>query len=114
MPQLSIHIDFEDEGQLEPRTVALLETIVREGSISAAGRALNISYKQAWERVAEVNRTFDQPLVRAQPGGATGGGAIVTERGHELIHYYRSLERKALSATTGHLRAMQAAAGRHH
>lgn len=112
MPQLSIHIDFEDEGELDPRTVALLETIAQEGSISAAGRALGISYKQAWEIVSEVNRTFDEPLVKAQSGGPTGGGAIVTERGLDLIHHFRTLERKALSATTSHLRAMQQAASR--
>jgi molybdate transport system regulatory protein len=112
MPQLSIHIDFEDEGELEPRTVSLLEAIAQEGSISAAGRAMKISYKQAWELVAEVNRTFEEPLVRAQSGGAAGGGATITERGHELIRHYRTLERKALSATTGHLRAMQVAASR--
>jgi molybdate transport system regulatory protein len=113
MPQLRIHLDFEDEGELDPRTVALLETIAQEGSISAAGRTMKISYKQAWERVAEVNRAFDEPLVKAQTGGPTGGGAVVTERGRELIRHYRALERKALSATTGHLKAMQAAASRH-
>lgn len=114
MPQLSIHIDFEDEGELAPRTVSLLENIIQEGSISAAGRAMGISYKQAWELVAEVNRTFEEPLVRAQSGGPTGGGAVITERGQEPIRHYRTLERKALSATTTHLRAMQAAAARQH
>ena len=114
MPQLSIHIDFEDEGQLEPRTVALLESIAQEGSISAAGRAMKISYKQAWERVAEVNRSFDAPLVMAQTGGPTGGGATLTARGHELIRHYRALERKVLSVTTGHLRALQEVAARQH
>ena len=75
---------------------------------------MGISYKQAWELVAEVNRTFDEPLVKAQSGGPTGGGAVITERGQELIRHYRTLERKALSATTPHLRTMQAAAARQH
>src|ERR1700750_1569421 len=114
MPQLSIHIDFEDEGELDPRTVALLETIAQEGSISAAGRTMGISYKQAWELVAEVNRTFDEPLVKAQSGGPTGRGAGITARGQDMIRHYRTLERKALSATTPHLRTMQTAAARQH
>ena len=112
MIQISIRMDFEDEGQLEPMTVSLLEHIAEEGSISAAGRAMKISYKQAWERVAEVNRSFGEPLVQAQTGGPAGGGAALTERGRELIRHYRALERKALSATTGYLRALQAAAAR--
>ena|SRR5690242_2648056 len=112
MPQLNIHIDFEDEGELKPRTVALLERIAEEGSISAAGRAMKIPYKKAWELVAEVNRSFEQPLVKAQTGGAAGGGAVVTQRGHDLIRHYRALERRALSTTKVHLRAMQAVVGR--
>jgi molybdate transport system regulatory protein len=112
MAQIRIHIDFEDEGQLEPRTVSLLEHIAEEGSISAACRAMKMSYKQAWERVAEVNRTFDKPLVKAQTGGPAGGGAALTEHGRELIRHFRAVERRALSATTGYLQALQAAAAR--
>ena len=66
MPHLSIRIDFDDEGRLGPGKVALLERIAREGSISAAGRAMNMSYKRAWELVAEINRE----LRRAPGGGA--------------------------------------------
>src|ERR1700704_113454 len=68
MPHLSIRIDFDDEGRLGPGKVALLEGIAREGSISAAGRAMNMSYKRAWELVSEINRTFEEPLVTAQTG----------------------------------------------
>ncbi|HZQ00037.1 MAG TPA: LysR family transcriptional regulator, partial [Reyranella sp.] len=44
MPHLSIRIDFDHEGRLGPGKVALLERIAREGSISAAGRSMNMSY----------------------------------------------------------------------
>ena len=80
MPHLSIRIDFDDEGRLGPGKVALLEQIEREGSISAAGRAMNMSYKRAWELVSEINRTFEEPLVTAQTGGRAGGGAALTAR----------------------------------
>jgi molybdate transport system regulatory protein len=46
--------------------------------------------------------------VAAQTGGKAGGGAALTERGRELVRHYRAIERKALSATTPHLRALQA------
>lgn len=107
MPQLSIRIDFDDEGRLGPGKVALLERIAQEGSISAAGRSMNMSYKRAWELVADINRNFEEPLVTAQTGGRTGGGASLTERGKELIRHYRAIERKALSATAAHLQALQ-------
>ena len=91
MPHLSIRIDFDDEGRLGPGKVALLEQIEREGSISAAGRAMNMSYKRAWELVSEINRTFEEPLVTAQTGGRAGGGAALTPRGQELIRQARQL-----------------------
>jgi molybdate transport system regulatory protein len=107
MPQLSIRIDFDDEGRLGPGKVALLERIAQEGSISAAGRSMNMSYKRAWELVADINRNFEEPLVTAQTGGRTGGGASLTERGKELIRHYRAIERKALAATARHLEALR-------
>ncbi len=108
MPHLSIRIDFDQEGRLGPGKVALLERIASEGSISAAGRSMNMSYKRAWELVAEINESFTEPLVSAQTGGRTGGGAVLTARGEELIRHYRAIERKALSATAPHLKALQA------
>jgi molybdate transport system regulatory protein len=108
LPRLSIRIDFDEEGRLGPGKVALLEHIAQEGSISAAGRSMQMSYKRAWELVADINRSFEEPLVTAQTGGPSGGGATLTERGRELIRHYRAIERKALSATAAHLKALQA------
>jgi len=108
MPHLSIRIDFDDEGRLGPGKVALLERIAQKGSISAAGRSMNMSYKRAWELVSDINRSFVEPLVAAQTGGKAGGGATLTARGEELIRHYRAIERKALSATAPHLKALQA------
>jgi molybdate transport system regulatory protein len=110
-PLLSIHIDL-DGGLLDPLMIALLESIDQEGSISAAGRALKIPYKRAWERVAVLNRSFDQRLVRAQPGGLSGGGAMVTECGRELVRHYRALEREVRAVTTAQLRVLQSVAAR--
>jgi molybdate transport system regulatory protein len=108
MPRLSIRIDFDSEGRLGPGKVLLLERIAREGSIAAAGRSMSMSYKRAWQLVSEINQSFAEPLVAAQTGGKAGGGAALTERGRELVRHYRAIERKALSATTPHLRALQA------
>jgi len=108
MPHLSIRIDFDREGRLGPGKVALLERIARDGSISAAGRSMKMSYKRAWELVSEINKSFVEPLVAVQTGGKAGGGAALTPRGEELVRHYRAIERKALSATASHLKALQA------
>jgi molybdate transport system regulatory protein len=108
MPQLSIRIDFDGEGRLGPGKVLLLERIAQEGSISAAGRSMKMSYRRAWELVADINASFAEPLVASQAGGKSGGGAILTERGRELVSHYRAIERKALTAASRHLEALQA------
>ncbi|MCE5182618.1 MAG: LysR family transcriptional regulator [Betaproteobacteria bacterium] len=82
-----------------PGKADLLEGIGRTGSISAAARAMNMSYRRAWLLVDTMNRCFKQPLVAAQTGGKGGGGAQITDLGREILHHYREMERKTLSAT---------------
>ena len=108
MAKLNIRIDFLPEGRVGPGKVELLERIGEYGSISAAGRSMKMSYKRAWELVSDINQSFEEPLVTAQTGGRAGGGAALTDRGVELIRHYRAIERKALSATAAHLKALQA------
>ncbi len=88
-----------------PGKAALLEAIEQTGSISAAARGLNLSYRKAWTLVDTMNRHFREPLVSATTGGAQGGGAVVTEAGREALRQYRELERKAWAAIEGETHA---------
>lgn len=108
MPRLSIHIRYDDGGLLGPGEAALLEAIAREGSISAAGRSMNLSCTRAWYLLAEINRAFDESLVAPEIGGRSGGRTALTERGEELIRHYRAIEREARLATAPRLKALQA------
>ena len=69
---------------------------------------MKMSYRRAWELVADVNASFAEPLVASQAGGKSGGGAALTARGEELVRHYRAIERKALSAAARHLEALEA------
>ena len=103
MARLSIRIDLDPEHRLGPGKVLLLERIGEHGSISAAGRSLKMSYKRAWDLVAELNATFASPLVEAKLGGRQGGGAHLTEFGAKLVSHYRAIEREADIAAREHL-----------
>ncbi|NNM71287.1 winged helix-turn-helix domain-containing protein [Enterovirga aerilata] len=109
MARMSIRIDLGPERRLGPGKVLLLERIAEHGSISAAGRSLKMSYKRAWDLVAELNATFASPLVEAQLGGRHGGGARLTELGKTLVAHYRAIEREAEAASRAHLDALDAA-----
>jgi molybdate transport system regulatory protein len=57
-----------------PGKADLLDAILREGSISAAGRAMGMSYRRAWLLVDVMNRCWTQPLVETFPGAPTAAG----------------------------------------
>ncbi len=110
MARMSIRIDLDREGRLGPGKVALLERIAECGSISAAGRAMAMSYRRAWQLVAELNASFAEPLVVAQMGGRQGGGAKLTSLGARLVAEYRAIEREAEAAVAPRLQALEEAA----
>jgi molybdate transport system regulatory protein len=107
LPSLSLRIDLDPEGRIGPGKILLLENIREFGSISAAGRAMDMSYKRAWDLVDEINRVCRQPAVERQTGGKNGGGAILTPFGTSLVARYRKIERDAASAVRKELAALR-------
>src|SRR5277367_1088723 len=75
LPSLSLRIDLDTRGRIGPGKIQLLENIRAYGSISAAGRAMSMSYKRAWDLVNEINRICKRAAVEPQKGGKNGGGA---------------------------------------
>jgi molybdate transport system regulatory protein len=75
-----------------PDRISLLELIREKGSISAAAKAMGLSYKGAWDAVQAINNLFEHPLVVAQPGGKAGGAAAITPVGEAVLLAYRKVE----------------------
>jgi molybdate transport system regulatory protein len=65
--------------------IRLLDAVDSHGSISAAARAVGMTYKAAWDAIAALNNLAERPLVEARTGGRTGGGAALTDDGRELL-----------------------------
>ena len=103
---LHLRIDFGPEQALGPGKIRLLELINETGSISAAGRALNMSYRQAWLLVDELNHMFHAPVVTAQIGGGGGGGTVLTETGNGIVSLYRDIERRAAGSAAAEIRTL--------
>ena len=111
LPSLSVRIDLDTESRIGPGKIQLLENIREFGSISAAGRAMDMSYKRAWDLVDEINRICRQPAVERQTGGKNGGGAALTPFGVSLVARYRKIERDAASAVRKELAALRSDIG---
>ena len=107
LPSLSVRIDLRPEGRIGPGKIQLLENIRKCGSISAAGRAMEMSYKRAWDLVDEINRICRQAAVEPQTGGKNRGGAVLTPFGISLVTRYRKIQRNATTAVRKELQALR-------
>ena len=93
-----LRITVGDVVAIGPGKIALVEAIAATGSITAAAKSLDMSYRRAWMLLNELNRSLRRPAVDSPQGGAHGGGSEVTEAGRELIDLYRRIEATAASA----------------
>ena len=96
---------------LGPGRVALLQQIADTGSIAAAGKALNMSYKRAWTLVQALNEGAKTPLVESNRGGAGQGGASLTPFGHEVLDRYRAMETATQNAIAKDVDALRGMMG---
>jgi molybdate transport system regulatory protein len=108
MVKLTLRIDLSAVAGIGPGKIALLEHIEETGSISAAGRAMNMSYLRAWRLVDELNGLFKERVAVTAHGGKAGGGATLTPFGKRLVQLYRDMEAEAHSALASHLKALGA------
>lgn len=104
----NLRLQLKHGVAIGPGKAALLESIAEVGSISAAGRALGMSYKRAWLLVDSMNTHFRSRLVEAAKGGNKRGGAVLTPLGAEVLERYRRMERKALKSIASEITGFEA------
>jgi molybdate transport system regulatory protein len=95
-----IRIMFRKAIAMGPGKADLLQAIGETGSISAAARRMEMSYRRAWLLVDTMNQCFEKPLVETATGGSRGGGARVTALGREVLRRYREMDEKASAAVS--------------
>ncbi len=105
-PQMQLRLGLGANTSFGPGKADLLESIRSTGSISAAARAMRMSYKCTWQLIDEMNRAFASPLVDTAKGGVHRGGAALTDCGRRIVASYRALRQKAYSAAKGDLQVL--------
>lgn len=110
MTRVTLRLDIDPAGAIGPGKIRLLEQVEATGSIAAAGRTMDMSYRRAWLLVDSLNRCFREPVVAAKPGGTRGGGAALTDFGHALVQRYHAMEAEMNVALAGHIAWLEAAA----
>ena len=102
-----LRVEVAPGVRIGPGKAALLQGVKETGSISAAGRRIQMSYKRAWYLVDAMNGHFAKPLVTATKGGRAGGGASLTPLGEILLAAFREMEDLTEKAIAPTLRQLQ-------
>jgi molybdate transport system regulatory protein len=104
---LTLRVMGKRAPAMGPGKAELIERIAQTGSISAAARAMGMSYRRAWQLVEALNRDYRERLIDTSTGGKRGGGARVTPFGEEIVARFRAMEDKASAAIASDLRRFQ-------
>jgi len=104
--KLRMRVTVGDIIAIGPGKIALLQALDETGSITAAAKSLDMSYRRAWLLIDELNRALKTPAVATAAGGAKGGGSALTESGRALITLYRQIEDTALQAAKPEIRQL--------
>ncbi len=105
---LTLRVLGKGAPAMGPGKAELIERIAQTGSISAAARAMGMSYRRAWQLVEALNRAYREPVIDTAVGGRRGGGARVTAFGSRLVARFRAMENKASAAIAADLRRFAA------
>jgi len=100
-------LQLGETAAIGPGKIELLRNIGEHQSISAAAKAMGLTYKRAWLLVDTLNRGLGQPVVEAAKGGKGGGGARLTDYGSQLVACYDALEARINKAAARELSAIQ-------
>jgi molybdate transport system regulatory protein len=103
--KLKLQIICGEEIAMGPGKADLLDAIAEHRSISAAGRAMGMSYRRTWLLVDAMNRCWQGPLVATTPGNQKAG-AHLTPLGERILGHYRKLQSDAELASSAGLAAI--------
>lgn len=89
-PGVSVRLYRQDKC-FGPGPLQLLELVGRTGSLHKAAAAMGMAYSRAWKLLGELERQWGFAMLQRSPGGAGGGGSLLTPAAWDLLARYRAL-----------------------
>ena len=96
--RLRLRLQFGSGFAIGPGKADLLQAVAETGSISAAARQMEMSYRRAWLLIDALNQCFRELVVDTATGGKGGGGAQITPFGRTVLKEFRALESRAMAS----------------
>lgn len=89
---------FTEEKAFGPGIARLLCLTDETHSLNKAAAAMGMAYSKAWKILNESEEALGFKLLERHAGGSGGGGAVLTDRGRELLGLYESFVTEAQAA----------------
>lgn len=94
-----VKVWLEDDGQIMGEGLyKILQAVDRYGSLNRAAAQLKMSYRHAWGRIKKVEKRLGIPILDTRVGGETGGGAVLTAEGKELVDKFGAIKQEVEQA----------------
>jgi molybdate transport system regulatory protein len=87
-PKFKVWVTF-GELKFGDGRARLLEAIDEQGSLRKAAEAFEMSYRNAWGYLRELERAAGFRFVERAPGGGPHSGMKLTEKGRLFLERYR-------------------------
>ena len=96
-----VWVEIEGEPLLGSGRVRLLQAIAEHGSLSAAAKTLNISYRKVWAQIKEMERIAPFPMFIRRTGGNDGGATELTAQAEILLNRFQQVGQEIQGAVDG-------------
>lgn len=94
---MTLHIIARIYGEKKcfgPGVAQLLAAVEEVHSLRAAAKTMNMAYSKAWNIVKAAEEGFGCKLLEVSIGGPTGGGAVLTDEGKQILTAYTEYSRR--------------------
>jgi molybdate transport system regulatory protein len=87
-PKLRVWVTFGEDLKFGDGRARLLQLIDERGSLKQAAAQLEMSYRNAWGYLRELERAAGFKFVERRPGGGPGSGMRLTRAGRQFLARY--------------------------
>jgi molybdate transport system regulatory protein len=101
-PKVKVWVAFSDELKFGDGRARLLELIDRHGSLQKAAREIQMSYRNAWGYLGELERAAGFKFVERIPGGGPQSGMRLTRQARRFLSRYAKFRQGLDRAITRH------------
>ena len=93
-----VWVEIDGEPLLGSGRVRLLQAIAEHGSLNAAAKELDISYRKVWAQIKEMERIAPFPMFIRRTGGVDGGATELTIQAQTLLNQFKQVSQEIREA----------------